>query len=56
MAGNIPGKTQTMPLAIYEAVLSGADRQAMTLALILTATSVAVIYLTNILTRSGKTA
>ena len=56
VAGNIPGKTQTMPLAIYEAVLSGADRQAMTLALILTATSVAVIYLTNILTRTGKTA
>ena len=56
VAGNIPGRTQTMPLAIYEAVISGADRQAMTLALILTATSVAVIYLTNILTRAGKTA
>ena len=55
VAGNIPGRTQTMPLAIYEAVISGADRQAMTLALILTATSVAVIYLTNRLTRARKT-
>jgi molybdate transport system permease protein len=54
VAGNIPGKTQTMPLAIYEAVLSGADRQAMTLALILTATSVVIIYATNVLTRAGK--
>src|SRR5262249_13846386 len=28
LAGNIPGKTQTMPLAIYEAVVAGEDRQA----------------------------
>jgi molybdate transport system permease protein len=56
VAGNIPGKTQTMPLAIYEAVLSGADRPAMAMAFILTATSVAVIYLTNRLTRAAKTA
>ena len=56
VAGNIPGRTQTMPLAIYEAVISGADRQAMLLALILTATSVGVIYLTNVLTRARKTA
>ncbi len=56
VAGNIPGRTQTMPLAIYEAVISGADRQAMYLALILTATSVAVVYLTNVLTRARKTA
>jgi molybdate transport system permease protein len=56
VAGNIPGKTQTMPLAIYEAVISGQDRQARLLALILTATSVAVIYLTNVLTRAKKAA
>ena len=28
LAGNIPGKTQTMPLAFYEAVVAGDDRQA----------------------------
>jgi len=55
VAGNIPGRTQTMPLAIYEAVLSGADRTAMILALILTATSVAVIYLASRLTRGDRT-
>ncbi len=33
LAGNIPGKTQTMPLAIFEAFISGEDRQAQALAL-----------------------
>ncbi len=36
VAGNIPGKTQTMPLAIYSAVQSGRDVEAHLLALILT--------------------
>jgi molybdate transport system permease protein len=56
LAGNIPGKTQTMPLAIFEAFIAGEDRQAHVLALILTFTSIATIYLTNILTRSPKSA
>jgi molybdate transport system permease protein len=56
LAGNIPGKTQTMPLAIFEAFISGEDRQAQVLALILTFASVATIYLTNILTRSQRSA
>ncbi len=47
LAGNIPGKTQTMPLAIYETVVAGEDRQAQMLALILTVVSVTAIYLTN---------
>ncbi|HKQ72462.1 MAG TPA: molybdate ABC transporter permease subunit [Blastocatellia bacterium] len=50
LAGNIPGKTQTMPLAIYEAVVAGEERQAQILALVLTAVSVTAIYLTNKLT------
>ncbi len=52
IAGNIPGKTQTMPLAIYEAVASGEARQAQILALILTAVSIAAVYLTNKISRS----
>ena len=56
LAGNIPGKTQTMPLAIFEAFQAGEDRQAQVLALILTFASIAAIYLTNILTRSLKSA
>lgn len=51
LAGNIAGKTQTMPLAIYEAVISGADKQAQVLALILTGISVAAVYLTSKLSR-----
>jgi molybdate transport system permease protein len=51
LAGNIPGKTQTMPLAIYEAVISGDNQQAQLLALILTVVSVVAVYLTAKLTR-----
>ncbi|MGI8786419.1 MAG: molybdate ABC transporter permease subunit [Pyrinomonadaceae bacterium] len=52
IAGNIPGKTQTMPLAIYEAVASGDERQAQILALILTSISILAVYLTNKISRS----
>jgi molybdate transport system permease protein len=51
LAGNIPGKTQTMPLAIYEASASGEDAQARWLALILTGISITVVYITNRLSR-----
>jgi molybdate transport system permease protein len=56
LAGNIPGKTQTMPLAIFEAFFSGEDRQAQILAIILTLTSIVTIYFTNVLTRPPKSA
>lgn len=52
IAGNIPGKTQTMPLAIYEAVAAGEERQAQILAVILTAISILAVYITNKLSRS----
>jgi len=53
LAGNIPGRTQTMPLAIYEAVISGEDKRAQILAVILTGISVAAIYLTSKLTKGA---
>lgn len=56
LAGNIPGKTQTMPLAIFEAFIAGEDQQARALALILTCTSLVTIYLTNVLARPPKSA
>lgn len=56
LAGNIRGKTQTMPLAIYEAFISGEDQKAQIMAVVLTLTSIAVIYLTNVLTRPAKAA
>jgi molybdate transport system permease protein len=52
IAGNIRGRTQTMPLAIYEAVVSGDDRRAQLLALVLTLISITAVYLTNRLTRA----
>ncbi|MEP7271665.1 MAG: molybdate ABC transporter permease subunit [Acidobacteriota bacterium] len=55
LAGNIPGKTQTMPLAIYETVVAGENRQAQILALILTGVSLTAIYLTNKLANSRTT-
>lgn len=51
LAGNIPGQTQTMPLAIYEAVLSGDQAGAQILVLVLTLVSLAAVYLTNRLSR-----
>ncbi len=52
LAGNIPGRTQTMPLAIYEAVAAGEQRQAQMLALLLTIVSIAAVYATNKLSRT----
>jgi len=53
LAGNIPGRTQTMPLAIYEAVISGEDKRAQVLAVILTGVSVGAVYLTSKLTKGA---
>jgi molybdate transport system permease protein len=53
LAGNIPGRTQTMPLAIYEAVISGEDKRAQVLAVILTGISVGAVYLTSKLTKGA---
>ena len=52
IAGNIPGKTSTMPLAIYSAFQSGEDQIASTLVIILTAVSIAVIYITTRISRT----
>lgn len=51
LAGNIPGRTQTLPLAIYEAALAGEDRNALILAALLTVVSVAVMLAFARLTR-----
>jgi molybdate transport system permease protein len=52
VAGNIPGRTQTMPMAIYEAMISGDDHTAQILAVILTLISLVAVYLTNRITRT----
>lgn len=46
-AGNIPGKTNTMPIAIYDAFSSGDFGKANLLVLVLTFVSIFILYLTN---------
>jgi molybdate transport system permease protein len=43
LAGNVPGRTQTLPLAIYEAVVTGEDKTALILSALLTSISIVVI-------------
>ncbi|MCO4771504.1 MAG: molybdate ABC transporter permease subunit [Deltaproteobacteria bacterium] len=43
-AGNIPGKTNTMPLEIFAAYQAGDDARAMLYVVVLTAISVAVVF------------
>lgn len=47
VAGAIPGQTQTAAMAIYDAVQAGHDDVAMTLALVVSAVSVAVLVASN---------
>lgn len=51
VAGNIPGKTSTMPLAIYGAVQTGDDSLATMLVIVLTLISISVIYITTKISR-----
>jgi molybdate transport system permease protein len=46
VAGNIPSRTQTMPLAIYEAVQTNQESLALTLVALLATLSVIVLYFT----------
>jgi len=47
IAGNIPGKTQTMAVAIYDAVESGKSVLANVLVVVISAVSIAILYATN---------
>ncbi len=47
IAGNIPGKTQTASVAIYDAVQAGREGEAATLALLVSALCVLFVYTTN---------
>lgn len=51
LAGNIPGRTQTLPLAIYEAAMTGEDRAAFVMCVLLTLVSVAVLIMAGRLGR-----
>jgi len=47
IAGNIPGRTQTMAVAIYDAVQSGNTLPANLMVLIISITAIAILYATN---------
>jgi molybdate transport system permease protein len=47
LAGNIPGRTATVPLAIYTAVQTGEEQAALLLVAILTALSCVVLVVAN---------
>jgi molybdate transport system permease protein len=47
IAGNIPGRTQTASVAIYDAVQAGRDNEALTLAVIVSFVAVVMLYLIN---------
>lgn len=51
LAGNIPGRTQTMPIAVYDAVQSGDDHRAATLSAVLGGIAVVVLVAVNRLSR-----
>lgn len=51
VAGDIPGETQTASLAIYDAIQSGQEKNAMAMVLILTSVGVLALYLVNRLER-----
>ncbi|HEY7679497.1 MAG TPA: molybdate ABC transporter permease subunit [Terriglobia bacterium] len=47
IAGNIPGKTQTMAVAIYDAVQAGNTLPANIMVLIISITAIGILYATN---------
>jgi molybdate transport system permease protein len=47
VAGSIPGKTQTMAVAIYDAVEAGNNRLALTLVLVISGVALAILSLAN---------
>lgn len=53
VAGNIPNKTQTLPIAIYSAVENGEDKEAMFLVLIVLWISIVIMFVYNFLRKRG---
>ena len=54
IAGNIPGRTQTMAVAIYDAVESGNGALARAMVLVISAVAITVLYVMNRLQARGS--
>ena len=53
VAGNIPGRTQTAAVAIYDATQAGRDSESAALVVVLSAAAFTLLYATNRLTSGG---
>lgn len=53
VAGNLPGKTQTLSLAVYEAVQAGNDHLAMILVLLTSALSILILGASGKILQAG---
>lgn len=53
VAGNIPGRTQTAAVAIYDAAQAGRDSEALALVVVLSLAAFTLLYATNRLTAAG---
>jgi molybdate transport system permease protein len=56
IAGDIPGRTQTAAIAIFDAVESGNSRAAVWMVLVISAVTALIVYLANRLERRGTSA
>ncbi len=54
IAGNIPGKTQTLSLAVYDAVQSGNDALANALVIVISVLCIAVLVVSGSLLKTGS--
>lgn len=54
VAGNIPGQTQTLAVAIYDAVQAGRDSQALFLVVLISGVAFFLLYLVNLLGLSKR--
>ena len=54
VAGNIPGSTQTLPLALYSAVQNGEDRTALNCTVLLAVITFFIAIFTSIAERRGR--
>jgi molybdate transport system permease protein len=54
LAGNIPGRTQTLPIAVYDAVQSGNDRGASVMSAVLAGIAIVVLVVVNRLSRASS--
>lgn len=53
VAGNIPGRTQTMPIAVYDAVQTGDDARAALMAAILGGVAIVILLVVNRLSKAS---